>query len=161
MSNNGVTNPLYESKTAVYFGEQVSIVGSAENNCVIIQFEDGTKKVVNRFELFSTSLFTYNQERLEANNRRIEEYQAIAEEANAEKFSLWKQIRDKKAEIRNKCSEWGTKFLHAMNGEQKAEFKALRADERSLKQAAVAASNDAYSASLGAFMTACDNKYYV
>ena len=48
-----------------------------------------------------------------------------------------------------------------MNGEQKAEFKALRADERSLKQAAVAASNDAYSASLSAFMTACDNKYYV
>ena len=58
----------------MYFGEQVSIVGSAENNCVVIQFEDGTKKVVNRFELFSTSLFTYNQEKLEANNRRIEEY---------------------------------------------------------------------------------------
>ena len=159
MSSN-VTNPFQQPKTATYFGQQVDIIGSTENNNVVIQFEDGTQKVVNRAELLSTSLFNWNQDRIEENNQRIEEYRAIAQDYNAEKKSLWAQIKNKKAEIRNKCSEWGTKFLHAMNNEQKAEYKALRSDKNNLKMAATAAGNKAYSASLSAFMYACDNSNY-
>ena len=47
-----------------------------------------------------------------------------------------------------------------MNDEQKAEFKALRSDKNDLKMAATAAGNQAFSASLSAFMYACDNRDY-
>ena len=85
--SSSVTNPFQQPKTATYFGQQVNIVGTTENNYIVIQFEDGTKKFVNRAVLLSTSSYNWNQERIDENNQLIEKYSNIAKEAEKGKGS--------------------------------------------------------------------------
>lgn len=156
MSGN-ITNPFQQNQTGLYLGQQVRIVDTSINDNVVIEFEDGTRKTVSRLELMSTSLFAWNQDRIKENNQKIDEYRALAADYDAEKKLLWAQIKNKRAEISSRCSEWGTRFLHAMNGEQKTIYKNLKDEMLSLKFAATAAGNRSLSASLSAFDYACDS----
>ena len=159
MANNTVSNP-FNQEIATYYGKQVKIVDSPRNNVVTIEFEDGTKKQVNRSALLTNSLYSWNQERIESNNKKIEEYRSLAQEAEQEKKSLRKQIRAMNNQINSKFSDWGTRFLHAMNSEQKTEYIEMRDEKRSLQCAATAAGNKSLGYSLSAFMYACDNSKY-
>ena len=159
MVNNYVSNP-YNQETVTYYGQQARIVDSSKSDIVTIEFEDGTKKQVSRSSLLTTHLFYWNQEKIESNNKRIEEYRTLAAEAEQEKKSLWNQIKAIKDQINSKFHEWGTRFLHNMSDAQRDEYITMIDQTRSLQSDATAAGNKSFGYTLSAFMLACDNRKY-
>lgn len=152
-----ITNPYKQEKTAIYLGKEVKIIDASKSDAIVIEFNNGTRKTVSKVELMSNSLFSWNQSLIESNNERIEKYTAQAKEADAEADALRKQIKSITSEIRSKCSEWGTKFKHAMNAEQRSEYSSLTDEKQDFICARTAAKNRAHGGYLAAFLCACSN----
>lgn len=160
MSNWYTTNTFQKDETVTYLGMQAKVLGTTDSGSVKIELEDGSIKIVNKATLMAKPVFDWNKELRESNLKRMEKYKAQAAEAGAEKDILKKQLRLKIDEIQNKFSEWGTKMLHAMTDEQKAEYKALKGDKQDLNCAITALGNREFSASLSAFCAAIDSAKY-
>ena len=142
----------YSSNQEVTFlGKKGKIVECDGNNFYTVEFEDGTKRTISRWQLVTLPVFEWQRERREENNAKIEMYQAKAQEAKEQKLFFRNQAKGVVAKINAKFEEWGARFKHDLNSEQAEEYRLLAAEQCDFEREATRFSNQEF----GCLMSAC------